>query len=173
MKQLGRFDGLFYTFARVNDLRAATLGRRLMREIAAFDAEAVRRAMVGADRMVAPLMGTLEAGAARGKALLQAGAVAGAGAGRRPDGAAPRTPSTRPGRWPRGCARRCSTKTRPPRKAPGTPRPWPAWASAAPFPASRAPFANAGVSTRSGVAPLCSVPTATAAALGLACAAEL
>ena len=40
MKQLGRFDGLFYTFARVNDLRAATLGRRLMREIAAFDAEA-------------------------------------------------------------------------------------------------------------------------------------
>ena len=62
MKQLGRFDGLFYTFARVNDLRAATLGRRFMREAAAFDAEAVRRAMLRADRTVAPLMGALEAG---------------------------------------------------------------------------------------------------------------
>ena len=62
MKQFGRFDGLFYTFTRLNDLRSATLGRRLMREAAAFDAEAVRRAMVRADQMVAPLMGTLEAG---------------------------------------------------------------------------------------------------------------
>ena len=29
MKQFGRFDGLFYTFTRLNDLRSATLGRRL------------------------------------------------------------------------------------------------------------------------------------------------
>ena len=36
--------------------------RKVGDEIAAFDAEAVRRAMVGADRMVAPLMGALEAG---------------------------------------------------------------------------------------------------------------
>lgn len=61
MKQLGRFDGLYYTFTRLNDLRAATLGRRFMREAAGFDAEAVRRAMVRADRTVAPLMGALEA----------------------------------------------------------------------------------------------------------------
>ena len=62
MKQLGRFDGLYYTFTRVNDLRAATLGRRFMRAVAAFDAEAVRRATLRADQMVAPLMNALEVG---------------------------------------------------------------------------------------------------------------
>lgn len=62
MKLYGRFDGVFYTFTRLNELRAATLGRRLMRAAGAFDAEAVRRASLRADKLVAPLMSALEAG---------------------------------------------------------------------------------------------------------------
>ena len=61
MKCFGRFDGIFYTFTRLNELRAATLGRRFMRKIAAFDAEAVRRASLRADKMVAPLISALDA----------------------------------------------------------------------------------------------------------------
>ena len=67
MKRFGRFDGIFYTFTRLNELRAATLGRRLMCEIAAFDAEAVRRASLRADKMVAPLIAALEAGVREAK----------------------------------------------------------------------------------------------------------
>lgn len=62
MKALGCFDGVFYTFTRLNELRAATLGRKLMLSVGAFDAEAVRRASVRADKAVAPLMSVLEAG---------------------------------------------------------------------------------------------------------------
>lgn len=62
MKAFGRFDGVFYTFARLNRLRAVTLGQRFSRLVSAFDAEAVRRGAIHADRYVAPLCGALTRG---------------------------------------------------------------------------------------------------------------
>ena len=172
MKQLGRFDGLFYTFAHVNDLRAATLGRRFMRAVAAFDAEAVRRATLRADQMVAPLMNALEAGLREEKlsfrqALLRALELAAA--------LLHIMDASGTEQWDED--------------------PYAAYASAASADPAPQSAGDAEALARMGerralsglaralcergrldaewVAPLCSVPTATAAALGLACAAEL
>ncbi len=60
MKKFGRFDGLFYTFTRLNDLRATTAGRRFMTEVARFDAIAVTRVTIGSKMVQAPVISAIE-----------------------------------------------------------------------------------------------------------------
>ena len=172
MKQLGRFDGLFYTFSRVNDLRAATLGRRLMREIAAFDAEAVRRAMVGADRMVAPLMGALEAGLREEKlsfkqALLRALELAAALMG------CPEDAVYEAGALAARLREALLNEDAPAPQSAGDAEALARMGERRALSGLARALCERGRLDAEWVAPLCSVPTATAAALGLACAAEL
>lgn len=61
MKYYGRFDGLFYTFVKLNELRAVTAGRRFMREIMAFDEAAVTRTTIRPKVVVAPIISAIEA----------------------------------------------------------------------------------------------------------------
>ncbi len=61
MKRYGRFDGLYYTFARLNHLRATIAGRRLMAEVAAFDAHAMARGTLVNKTVSAPLISAIEA----------------------------------------------------------------------------------------------------------------
>ena len=171
MKQLGRFDGLYYTFTRVNDLRAATLAAASCERGRGLDAEAVRRATLRADQMVAP--DERAGGGLREEKLLPAGASARSELAAALLGFPESAPSTRPARWPRNCARRCLPKTRLRRRAPGSRKPSPEWGRAAPFCRfTRAPDGSAEDCPGVDRAPLRRTPR-VAAALGIACAAEL
>jgi len=61
MKAYDHFDGIRYTFTRVNELRVANAARRYMQRAAAFDAEAITRsAFQSTQQMNAPLISAIE-----------------------------------------------------------------------------------------------------------------
>ena len=61
MKAYGAFDGIRYTFTHQSQLKIAAQARTFMREVAAFDAEAVIRSGFGSNQEVnAPLISALE-----------------------------------------------------------------------------------------------------------------
>lgn len=62
MKHLGLFDGVFYTFTRLNEARAARLGRRFMHMVSDFDSAVVTRAAIGSKEVTPPLIHAIESG---------------------------------------------------------------------------------------------------------------